>query len=119
MTKFNLEKRIINLKSKIRTIIPKHLDGYITSSNLNYHYSYGFLLVLFFLIQVSTGIFLAMHYTGNINEAFDSVRHIMVDVKGGAYVRYMHANGASFIFIFLYLHIARGLYYRSYLYQRI
>ncbi len=119
VNKINLSNRVVNLKSKIRTLLPKHLDAYTTSSSLNYHYSFGFLLVLFFGLQLVTGIFLAMHYTGNINEAFDSVRHIMVDVKGGAYVRYMHANGASFIFIFMYAHIGRGIYYRSYLYQRI
>ncbi len=111
--------RFINLKSKLRTIVTKHLDSYATSTNLNYHYSYGFLLTLFFIIQIASGIFLAMHYTGNTELAFDSVRHIMVDVKGGSYFRYMHANGASFIFIFMYAHMGRGLYYRSYLYQRI
>jgi len=111
--------RLLNLKSKIRTIVPKHLDSYVTSSNLNYHYSYGFLLTLFFMIQLASGIFVAMHYTGNIEQAFDSVRHIMVDVEGGSFVRYMHANAASFIFIFMYAHMGRGIYYRSYLYQRI
>jgi quinol-cytochrome oxidoreductase complex cytochrome b subunit len=73
---------------------------------------------LFFTLQLVTGIFLAMHYTAHVELAFDSVVHIMTDVKNGWLVRYMHANGASMVFILLYSHIARGLYYRSYLYAR-
>ena len=63
-----------------------------------------------------TGIFLAMHYTPHVDLAFDSVEHIMRDVKGGWFLRYLHANGASFFFIVVYLHIGRGLYLKSYTY---
>jgi ubiquinol-cytochrome c reductase cytochrome b subunit len=60
-----------------------------------------------------------MHYTPHIDLAFSSVEHIMVDVTGGYLFRYFHANGASIIFILMYLHMARGLYYQSYLSRRV
>ena len=66
------------------------------------------------MIQILTGIFLAMHYTPHIDLAFASVEHIMRDVEGGWFLRYMHANGASMFFIVVYLHLLRGLYYGSY-----
>ena len=59
-----------------------------------------------------------MHYVSDANYAFNSVIHIMRDVKNGWLVRYMHSNGASMIFILLYIHIGRGLYYQSYLHRR-
>jgi ubiquinol-cytochrome c reductase cytochrome b subunit len=65
-----------------------------------------------------TGIFLAMHYTPHVDYAFASVEHIMTDVNGGYLFRYFHANGASAVFILMYLHIARNLYYQSYLTRR-
>jgi ubiquinol-cytochrome c reductase cytochrome b subunit len=65
-----------------------------------------------------SGIFLAMHYSPNINLAFTSIEHIMRDVNNGWLVRYMHANGASMFFILVYLHIGRGLYYGSYIMPR-
>jgi len=70
------------------------------------------------VIQLLTGIFLAMHYTPNVQLAFSSVEHIMRDVNYGWLLRYAHANGASLFFIVIYLHIGRGLYYGSYLYPR-
>jgi len=76
------------------------------------------LVGLYFAIQIVTGIVLAMHYVPDANLAFDSVIHIMQDVKNGWLIRYMHANGASMIFILMYIHIGRGLYYQSYLYRR-
>jgi len=65
-----------------------------------------------------TGIFLACHYSPEVNLAFDSVEHIMRDVRGGWLVRYMHSNGASLFFMVVYAHIFRGLYYGSYLWPR-
>jgi len=70
---------------------------------------------LFFALQLVTGILLAMHYTPHVNLAFASVDHIMVDVQYGYIFRYAHANGATMIFIIMYMHIARGLYYQNYL----
>ncbi|MEP3464466.1 MAG: cytochrome b N-terminal domain-containing protein, partial [Parasphingorhabdus sp.] len=69
---------------------------------------------LFLVIQIITGVILAMHYAANADIAFDSVEHIMRDVNSGWMFRYAHANGASFFFIALYLHIGRGLYFGSY-----
>uniref|UniRef100_A0A060REW1 ARAD0ZZ00924p n=1 Tax=Blastobotrys adeninivorans TaxID=409370 RepID=A0A060REW1_BLAAD len=83
-------------------------------SNLNYWWNYGSLLALCLVIQILTGVFLAMHYSSNIELAFLSVEHIMRDVNYGWWIRYCHANGASFFFIFVYIHMARGLYYGSY-----
>ena len=60
-----------------------------------------------------------MHYTPHIDYAFVSVEHIMTDVNGGYLFRYFHANGASAVFILMYLHIARNLYYQSYLTRRV
>lgn len=70
------------------------------------------------IIQLLTGIFLAMHYVPDINLAFSSVEHIMRDVNNGWFLRYLHANGASFFFIVVYIHIFRGLYYGSYIKPR-
>lgn len=88
--------------------------GYPAPRNLNYMWNFGSLAGLFLVIQIVTGIILAMHYAANANIAFDSVEHIMRNVNSGWMIRYAHANGASFFFIALYMHIARGLYYGSY-----
>jgi len=76
------------------------------------------LALVFLLIQITTGIFLAMHYVPNIDLAFFSVEHIMRDVNYGWLLRYFHSNGASMFFIIVYIHIFRGLYYGSYNYPR-
>ena len=83
-------------------------------ANISSMWNFGSLLGLCLVIQILTGIFLAMHYTPNVDLAFASVEHIMRDVNYGWAVRYAHANTASFFFICVYLHIARGLYYGSY-----
>jgi len=83
-------------------------------SNINYLYGFGSLLALILGLQILTGIFLAMHYTPNIDYAFNSVEHICRDVNYGWLLRYAHSNGASFFFICVYIHIGRGLYYGSY-----
>lgn len=83
-------------------------------ANISYMWNFGSLLGLCLVIQILTGIFLAMHYSPNVDLAFASVEHIMRDVNYGWAVRYTHANTASFFFICVYLHIARGLYYGSY-----
>jgi quinol-cytochrome oxidoreductase complex cytochrome b subunit len=98
--------------------IANHVLLYPTPVNFSYAYSFGSLVGIFFAIQILTGIFLAMHYTAHTSQAFASVVHIMTDVRNGYLLRYMHANGASMVFILLYIHIGRGLYYRSYIYNR-
>ncbi len=88
--------------------------GYPAPRNLNYMWNFGSMAGLFLVIQIVTGIILAMHYAANAEIAFDSVEHIMRDVNSGWMIRYAHANGASFFFIAIYLHIGRGLFYGSY-----
>jgi ubiquinol-cytochrome c reductase cytochrome b subunit len=99
------------------------VNSYVVDSpqpaNLSYMWNFGSLLALCLGIQIVTGVLLAMHYTPNVDLAFISVEHIMRDVNYGWMIRYIHANVASFFFIFVYLHIARGLYYGSYKSPRV
>ena len=83
-------------------------------SNINYAWNIGSLLAFCLVIQIITGVTLAMHYNSSISEAFNSVEHIMRDVNNGWLIRYLHSNTASFFFFFVYLHIGRGLYYSSF-----
>nr|ABN47256.1 cytochrome b [Lichia amia]ABN47257.1 cytochrome b [Lichia amia] len=86
-------------------------------SNISVWWNFGSLLGLCLISQILTGLFLAMHYSSDIATAFSSIAHICRDVNYGWLIRNMHANGASFFFICIYLHIGRGLYYGSYLYK--
>nr|ARF05821.1 cytochrome b [Pareiorhaphis garbei] len=86
-------------------------------SNISAWWNFGSLLLLCLMVQILTGLFLAMHYTSDISTAFSSVMHICRDVNYGWTIRGLHANGASFFFICLYFHIGRGLYYGSYMYK--
>jgi ubiquinol-cytochrome c reductase cytochrome b subunit len=99
------------------------VNSYVIDSpqptNISYMWNFGSLLALCLGIQIVTGIILAMHYIPNIDFAFVSVEHIMRDVNYGWLIRYLHANTASFFFIFVYLHIGRGIYYGSYKSPRI
>ena len=88
--------------------------GYPVPRNINYWWNFGVLSGVALMVQIVTGVVLAMHYGANTAVAFDSVEHIMRDVNYGWLMRYAHANGASFFFIVVYLHIFRGLYYGSY-----
>nr|ACL82840.1 cytochrome b [Macropodus hongkongensis] len=88
-----------------------------TPASISAWWNFGSLLGLCLIIQIITGLFLAMHYTSDISLAFSSVAHICRDVNYGWLIRNMHANGASFFFIRIYLHIGRGLYYGSYMYK--
>nr|YP_009490597.1 cytochrome b [Taeniopteryx ugola]AWH98606.1 cytochrome b [Taeniopteryx ugola] len=87
-------------------------------SNISVWWNFGSLLGLCLVIQIATGLFLAMHYTAHIDLAFSSVAHICRDVNYGWLLRTLHANGASFFFICLYLHVGRGMYYGSYMYTQ-
>ncbi len=88
--------------------------GYPVPRNLSYMWNFGVLAGFCLVLQIVTGVVLAMHYAANDAIAFDSVEHIMRDVNWGWLMRYAHANGASFFFIVIYLHIFRGFYYSSY-----
>lgn len=92
----------------------RHLVAYPTPRNLSYWWNFGSLAGVCLMVQIVTGIVLAMHYTPHVAHAFDSVEHIMRDVNWGWFLRYVHANGASMFFIVVYIHIFRGLYYGSY-----
>nr|YP_010538607.1 cytochrome b [Sclerogryllus punctatus]UYE92201.1 cytochrome b [Sclerogryllus punctatus] len=85
-----------------------------TPSNISTMWNFGSLLGLCLIIQLITGLFLAMHYTADINMAFNSINHICRDVNYGWLLRNLHANGASMFFICLYLHVGRGIYYGSF-----
>jgi len=105
-------------KDSILSFISAHIIDYPTSINLNYLWSFGSTAGLCLVIQIVSGIFLAMHYTPHIDLAFNSVEHIMRDVNNGWLLRYIHANGASMFFIVVYCHIFRGLYYGSFMFPR-
>ncbi len=87
---------------------------YPVPRNLNYWWNFGSLAMFMLAVMIFSGIFLAMNYTPHVTMAFDSVERIMRDVNYGWLIRYMHANGASFFFIVVYIHIFRGMYYGSY-----
>nr|UHM42404.1 cytochrome b [Alouatta discolor] len=89
-----------------------------TPSNISAWWNFGSLLGICLIIQITTGLFLAMHYTPDTSTAFSSVTHITRDVNYGWMIRYLHANGASMFFICLFLHIGRGLYYGSFLFLK-
>ena len=91
-----------------------HVSEYYAPKNFNWWYTYGSLALLVLVNQLLTGIFLTMHYKPDAALAFDSVEYIMRDVPWGDIIRYMHATGASFFFIVVYLHMLRSLMYGSY-----
>nr|QYJ09233.1 cytochrome b [Notonecta amplifica] len=95
-------------------IVNNSLIDLPTPSSISLWWNFGSLLGMCLMIQLITGIFLAMHYTADINLAFSSVIHICRDVNNGWLLRNLHANGASLFFICLYLHVGRGMYYGSY-----
>jgi len=105
-------------KDSLLAFINSHIIDYPTPINLNYFWSFGSTAGICLVIQIVTGIFLAMHYTPHVDLAFYSVEHIMRDVNNGWLIRYLHANGASMFFIVVYSHIFRGLYFGSYIYPR-
>jgi len=96
----------------------KLVNSYIIDSsqpsNISYLWNFGSLLAFCLIIQIITGVTLAMHYNPSVLEAFNSVEHIMRDVNNGWLIRYLHSNTASAFFFLVYLHIGRGLYYGSY-----
>ncbi len=92
----------------------ENLLSFPTPKNLNYFYTFGFILTMCLVTQIITGIVLAMHYTPSTILAFDSIEHIMRDVNYGWLIRYIHSNGASMFFLAVFIHMFRGLYYGSY-----
>ena len=95
-------------------VAKEHFTEYYAPKNFNFWYFFGSLALLMLVLQIVTGILLAMNYKPDAELAFASVEYIMRDVWGGWFVRYMHSTGASFFFIVIYLHMFRGLLYGSY-----
>lgn len=109
--------RLINKHILLSTLYHSGIS-YPAPINLSYFWNFGFYSLICLVIQLLTGIFLAMHYTPEQTLAFISVEHIMRDVNYGWLLRYIHANGASMFFIVVYIHVFRGLYYSSYVAPR-
>ena len=112
---------MLNTRSRKTGSILKIINGTLvdlpTPMNITMWWNFGRLLGLVLGIQILTGLFLAMHYTADVDLAFASVSHIVRDVNGGWFIRTLHANGASFFFICIYAHVGRGLYYGRYSYK--
>ena len=113
---FNLnEKKMRILKSNgLLNLANSYLIDSPQPSNISYLWNFGSLLAVCLIIQIVTGVTLAMHYNPSVLEAFNSVEHIMRDVNNGWLIRYLHSNTASAFFFLVYLHIGRGMYYGSY-----
>lgn len=106
----------LRLKHPLLKIANNALVDLPAPINISAWWNFGSLLGLCLIIQILTGLFLAIHYTADINIAFNRVTHICRDVNYGWLLRTLHANGASFFFICIYLHVGRGIYYRSYIF---
>ena len=106
--------RWIDARMPLPRLMYDSFVAYPVPRNLNYAYTFGGILSIMLVVQILTGIVLAMHYAPVSSMAFNSVEHIMRDVNSGWLLRYMHSNGASFFFIAVYVHMMRGLYYGSY-----
>nr|QFK69111.1 cytochrome b [Phymatostetha sp. B13] len=103
-----------NRKAMLMKILNSTLIDLPTPINLSSWWNLGSILGMCLSIQLITGVFLAMHYTPNIELAFNSINHITRDVNNGWIMQYMHANGASLFFMSMYIHIMRGMYYGSF-----
>ena len=115
---FIVNHKRLNNKSYLFAFLDSHLIHYPTPVSLTYAWSFGSLAGICLVIQIVTGLFLAVHYTADMKLAFKSIQYIMRDVPNGWFVRYTHANGASMFFIVVYAHLFRGLYYGSYMEPR-
>jgi ubiquinol-cytochrome c reductase cytochrome b subunit len=104
-----VDSRMPTLMNAFRT----HMSEYYAPKNFNFWYFFGSMALVVLVIQLVSGIFLAMHYKPDSNLAFWSVEFIMREVPGGWFIRYMHSTGASFFFIVVYLHMFRALLYGS------
>lgn len=104
----------IDRRFPLSVFIKKELTGYPTPRNLSSWWNFGFLAGFILMLQIISGIFLAMHYKPDAGLAFDSVEHIMREVNYGWLIRYLHSTGASAFFAIIYIHMARSLYYACY-----
>jgi quinol-cytochrome oxidoreductase complex cytochrome b subunit len=104
----------IDRRFPLTSFVKHDLTEYPTPRNLSYWWNFGFLAGFVLVLQVATGVFLAMHYKADTTLSFDSIQHIMRDVNYGWLLRFMHATGASAFFLVIYIHMSRTLYYGSY-----
>ena len=104
----------IDLRFPLTGFVKHSIVDYPTPRNLSYWWNFGSLAGIALVLQIITGIFLAMHYKADIGLAFDSIQHIMRDVNYGWLLRFIHSSGASAFFAVIYIHMARTLYYGSY-----
>ena len=96
----------IDRRFPFSSFVKHDLTEYPTPRNLSYWWNFGFLAGFVLVLQVATGVFLAMHYKADAGLSFDSVQHIMRDVNYGWLLRFMHATGASAFFLVIYIHMA-------------
>lgn len=111
---YTLKSIVSKAPFKVKSVVENHIVNYPAPATLYYAWGVGSLLGILLAIQVVTGVLLAMHYVPHINEAFTSVERAMREIPSGWFLRYMHSNGSSMLFILLYAHIARGLFFASY-----
>ena len=109
----NFDQKFRTLHNFLGSVIHNHAIMYPTSNALSYLWGFGFLALMFLVIQIVTGVILVMHYQPDIYQAFDAITRITNTVPYGWLFRYLHANGASFFLLIVYIHIGRGLYYGS------
>merc|ERR1711907_209994 len=98
-------------------LMKSHLQSYPCPLQINFFWNLGFLLGVAIMLQIVTGIFLALHYTSDLNSAYFSVFFLIREVYYGWCLRYFHSSGASFVFLFLFLHIGRAIFYGSNFYN--
>jgi len=104
----------LDVRLPLPRLVHDSFIAYPVPRNLNNWYTFGAILSIFLVLQLITGIVLAMHFVASTDQAFDSIEFIMRDVNYGWLLRRLHANGASFFFFAVYVHIFRGMYYGSY-----
>merc|ERR1712083_813469 len=98
-------------------LVKSHLQSYPCPLQINFFWNLGFLLGVAIMLQIVTGIFLALHYTSDLNSAYFSLFFLIREVLYGWCLRYFHSSGASFVFLFLFLHLGRAIFYGSYFYS--
>eukprot|EP00415_Alexandrium_ostenfeldii_P001773 UN1773 len=98
-------------------LMKSHLQSYPCPLQINFFWNLGFLLGIAIILQIITGIFLALHYTSDLNSAYFSLFFLIREVYYGWCLRLFHSSGASFVFLFLFLHLGRAMFYASYFYN--
>ena len=95
----------VSLSSYYSLLIKSHLQSYPCPLQINFFWNFGFLLGITIILQIITGILLSLHYTSDINSAYFSIFFIIREIFFGWSLRYLHSSGASFVFLFVFLHI--------------